>query len=345
LHFVGKIFVKFFLNDSFFPNLMQTTQPLANFDQIKLLSDPRRMEILRLLMGAPYTLTQLGARLQKHPAWVQHHLKALLQADLVELSHTVAVTGYTEKYYRARAGAFFLQEIILPNSPQPIALFSGSHDLALERLADLLAPHLTLIAHPVGSLDGLVSLRQGLCHLAGAHILDANGEYNTPTVRHLFPDRPVQLVTLVNRTQGLLLAPGNPQGIQTLFDLTRQDVTFLQRNPGSGTRIWLERELARIGLPPTALPDNGQIATTHTAAARAVQTGAADVTLGIQAAAQAHGLDFIPLFEERYDLIFPFSAQTALAPLLESLQTSAFRKTVNTLAGYNHAHSGQSIAL
>jgi len=324
--------------------MMKTISPLSSFEQLKLLADPRRMEIVRLLMDAPATISQLGRTLGKHPAWVQHHIKALEAGRLVEIAETRITDGVTEKYYRAKADGFLIQEMILPQSKKPVLVFSGSHDLGLERLATRLARQMTLLSLPVGSLNGLVNLRQGLCHLSGAHILDENGQYNTITMRHLFPEHSVSLFTLAWRTQGLLFAPGNPKSIRHLFDLEREDVTFLNRNPGSGTRIWLEQELARIALPPSRIRGFENFVSTHSLAALAVLEGRADVSLGIQAAAHEHGLDFLPLFEERYDLAVSLASQPQLTPLLDDLQTSSFRHIIESLSGYNAAHSGEQIS-
>lgn len=323
---------------------MDKVESLNSFDQIKLLADSRRMAILRRLMASPATLTQLGRELGKHPAWIQHHIKALEAGGLVEIAEVRVTTGITEKFYRARAGAFLLHELILPQSDKPAVIFSGSHDLAIESLSTRLSPHLHLLTLPVGSLDGLVNLRQGLCHIAGTHLLDESGDYNTSYVHHLFPDRPVKMVTLAYRTQGLLLAPGNPKGIQSLTDLTRKNVTFINRNPGSGTRLWIDREIHRLGLTPSLIRGYGEFVHTHSESALAVQSGRVDAALGIQAAAHRHGLDFTPLFEERYDLVIPAEQVRLVHPLLDALQTATFRKQLSTLTGYNTAHSGEQIS-
>jgi putative molybdopterin biosynthesis protein len=322
---------------------MNDIQPIRTFEQIKLLADSRRMEIVRLLMGQAATLSQIGRAIGKHPAWVQHHIKALEAGGLVEISEVRVTAGVTEKFYRARASGFLLQEMILPQGEKPTLVFSGSHDLALERLAERLSSQLTLLTLPVGSLNGLVNLRQGLCQISGAHILDESGGYNTATVRHLFPEHGVGLVTLAWRTQGLLLAPGNPKDVRSLFDLGREDITFLNRNPGSGTRIWLERELARIGQPFGLVRGFENFVHTHSEAARAIRHGKADVSLGIQAAAREHGLAFLPLFEERYDLVLSLEAQSRLAPLLDDLQTASFRHIVESLSGYSATHCGEQV--
>jgi putative molybdopterin biosynthesis protein len=273
---------------------------------------------------------------------VQHHIKALVEVGLVETFEGGSGSG-VEKFYKAKGGGFLLQEIVLPKSDKPVVIISGSHDLALERLAERQGKYLTILTLPVGSLDGLVNLRQGLCQLTGAHLLSESGEYNLPYVRHFFPDRTMELFTLAHRTQGLIVASNNPKGIHSLADLTREDVTFLNRNPGSGTRLWLDQQLVRLGIPPAGIRGYEYSVRTHSDLARAVQSGVADVSLGIQAAAHAFDLGFIPLFEERYDLILPAEQEGVLAPLLDDLQSSSFRHVVESLTGYQIAHSGEQL--
>ncbi|MEW5830570.1 MAG: substrate-binding domain-containing protein [Chloroflexota bacterium] len=323
---------------------MKKVQPVHAFDQIKLLADPRRMEILRLLMAAPATLTQLARTLGQSPAWVRHHVLALESANLIELAETRLVGKVTEKYYRARASALLLQEVILPKTDRPVMVFSGSHDLALETAAGQLSRHVTLLNLPVGSLDGLVNLRQGLCQVSGAHLLDESGEYNIPFVRHLFPDHEMEIVTLAHRTQGLILDYGNPKAIRGIPDLAREDVRFVNRNPGSGTRLWFDRELKRLGIPPEQVNGYGLEVKTHSEAAALVARGAVDAAIGLQAAARQHNLDFLPLFDERYDLVLPREQEGNLLPLLDHIQTAAFRQETSALTGYNTSHSGEQIS-
>ena len=324
---------------------MKTITPLHTFNHIKLLADSRRMDILRLLMASPATLTQLARTMKQSPAWVRHHIVALTNADLVEIAEIRKRGQVTEKYYRANADALLLQEVILPKTRKPTLIFSGSHDLALEGIAAHLEKHVTLLSLPVGSLDGLVNLRQGLCQVSGAHILDESGEYNAPTVRHLFPDRDVELVTLAHRTQGLLLASGNPQAVRSVADLTRPAVRFVNRNAGSGTRLWFDAELKRRRVDSTGISGYERTVKTHSEAASLIAGKKADAAIGLQAAAHQHGLDFIPLFEERYDLVLPRENESSLSPLLDYLQTAAFRSELNSLTGYNAAHSGEQIIL
>jgi putative molybdopterin biosynthesis protein len=309
------------------------------------LADSRRMEILRLLMASPATLTHLARTMKQSPAWIRHHILALESANLVEVSEIRKTGKLMEKFYRARADALLLQEIILPKTKKPAVIFSGSHDLALEGIADYLENHVTLLSLPVGSLDGLVNLRQGLCQISGSHLLDETGEYNTPFVRRLFPDRDVEVITLAHRTQGLLLAAGNPKGIKKVADIANPNVRFVNRNLGSGTRLWIDTELRRLNIPAEKINGYDRAVKTHSEAATLIANGKADAALGLQAAAHQHGLDFISLFEERYDLVLPREHEKTLMPMLDYIQTVDFRNAVNSLTGYNTAHSGEQIQM
>lgn len=325
---------------------MSSLEHLHDFEQIKLLADPRRLKILRQLMAAPASLTQVGHAIGEHPAWVRHHLKQLEQAGLVEIVETRVTSGVVEKFYRAKAGGLLLQELILPETAgRPAVVFSGSHDLAVELLVSKLSKNLDMLTLPVGSLDGLMTLRQGLCHISGAHLLDPNGEYNIPFVRHIFPDRSMRIITLAHREQGLMTAPGNPKGIRSLADLARADVSFINRNPGSGTRLWLDQQLQTLGIPAENIRGYQITVSTHTKSAWAVFSGEADTAVGLRAAAHPLGLDFIPLFHERYDLIFPQEQATLLSPLLNTMQTRPFRRGMEDLTGYETLHTGEQIPL
>jgi putative molybdopterin biosynthesis protein len=316
--------------------------------QIKTLSDPRRLAVLRRLMAVPATLTHLGEALGEHPAWVRHHLEALLRAGLVVLDHTETGGGRTEKYYRASAPALVLQTVILPEAADgPFALLMGSHDLALESsLLDWAAevPGLHVASLPVGSLDGLAALRQGLCHLAGCHLLDVEtDEYNLPYVRRFFPDREMLVLTLAERQQGLLVAPGNPLRLKKLEDLGSRPLQFANRQRGSGTRLWLDRNLAQLGIPAAAIIGYEVEFTTHTAVADQVRRRLADCGVGLLAAARQAGLGFIPLFHERFDLVLARASAglPAIQALLERIHSAGFRRSADALGGYSLDHSGE----
>ncbi|MCL4270880.1 MAG: molybdopterin biosynthesis protein [Anaerolineales bacterium] len=223
----------------------------------------------------------------------------------------------------------------------------GSHDLTLDLIAQFLAEHDRRLASAnVGSQGGLVALRRGEAHVAGSHLLDPqNGEYNISYIRQYMPDIPVKVVALVGRDQGLIVKKGNPKGIQTLKDLTNPKVQFVNRQRGAGTRVLLDYHLNLMTISSDSIAGYNQEEYTHLGVAAAVASGRADCGLGVAAAAQALDLDFIPLFQERYDLVIPkqFAEDDLLAPLFDLLVDVRFRESVSKLKGYDVSVMGNVI--
>jgi putative molybdopterin biosynthesis protein len=321
-------------------------------DSVRVLANDERLHLLRLLMRGPATLTQLGAVMGHHPAWVRHHLLSLEHAGLVELVETRRTKNFTEKFYCATARAYAVNFMVLPEAGEDgLLVLLGSDDLALDLLAQRLresegAPDVVTIA--MGSLEGLIALRQGLGHVAGCHLLDPEtGDFNRSYARALFPGRELQLITLAHREQGLIVPPGNPRGFRGLDEAVAQGARIVNRNRGSGTRVWLDRLLAGAGVDPADVAGYEHEVATHEQAARAVADGTADVALGIFAAARAQGLDFVPLMEERYDLVTPTPVYESdlLAPLLAMLHDEGFKRSVDRLGGYATRETGAVAAL
>jgi putative molybdopterin biosynthesis protein len=225
----------------------------------------------------------------------------------------------------------------------------GSHDLVLDLAASELRaadPGVTLASSNVGSLGGLVALRDGLCHIAGSHLLDpASGEYTLPYVDRVLGERDVAVVRLVHREQGLIVARGNPLGLGGIHDLVRPGVRYVNRQRGAGTRVLLDHELNRRDIAPAAITGYAREEHTHLAVAAAVAAGRADAGLGVMAAARAFDLDFVPVTREPYDLVL--AARTlgdpAIAPLWELLDQPAFRSAVEALGGYGTQEMGRRI--
>lgn len=223
----------------------------------------------------------------------------------------------------------------------------GSHDLALDVLANFLRrkfPEATLSSAHVGSLGGLTALRRGEAHCAGLHLLDEEtGDYNVSYVKRILPGRDTVLVNLVYREQGLILAKGNPMDIQGLKDLTREGVSFVNRQRGAGTRILLDYLLREQGIDREQINGYEHEEYTHMAVAVAVKAGAADAGLGIQAAARSLGLDFTGIVEERYDLCIPgaYWESPYIQRLLEVMDMPEFQEEVQRLGGYDLRDCGK----
>ena len=225
----------------------------------------------------------------------------------------------------------------------------GSHDMALDLAASRLRardPNVTLASGNVGSMGGLIALRDGLCHLAGAHLLDPDtGAYTLPYVDQILAGRDVAVVRLVHREQGLLVAPGNPLGLSGVADLSRPGLRYVNRQRGAGTRVLLDDELARAGIDPEAIVGYGREEPTHLAVAAAIGSGRADTGMGVLAAARAFDLDFVPVTREPYDLVLDRASleHPVLAPFWELLSSQGFRSAVENLGGYDTAEMGRRI--
>ncbi len=223
----------------------------------------------------------------------------------------------------------------------------GSHDMTIDILADEIRKkgrNLRVSSGNVGSLGGLMALKKGICHMSGSHLLDIRtGEYNLSYIGQYLKGRKVSVFNLVLRSQGLIVAKGNPKNIQNIEDLTRKEVLFVNRQAGSGTRVLLDYKLAQLGIDGSTVPGYDHEEFTHMAVAVDVLSGAADCGMGIFAAAKALELDFIPLEWEQYDLIIPNEMldEVGVVTALETIRTEAFRKRVLALGGYDPSKSGE----
>lgn len=225
----------------------------------------------------------------------------------------------------------------------------GSHDNTLDLVDSMLRrkfPRFRLTSAHVGSLGGLLALGRGNCHLAGSHLLDPEtGIYNQAAIRAQLPGKPVSLVRLVEREQGLIVAPGNPLGIRDFADLAREGVRFVNRQKGSGTRMLLDYQLARAGISPTAITGYKDEEYTHMTVASAVLSGRANVGMGVRAAANALGLEFIPVGMENYDLVIAgeFMEDERIRALLNVIRSDEFKKAALAMGGYGVENSGEII--
>ena len=230
------------------------------------------------------------------------------------------------------------------------AVAIGSHDPALDLLASELSrrsPPMRLASTNAGSYGGLVALRRDEAHLAGCHLLDpATGVYNEAYVRRVLPRRAVTLVHFAQREQGLIVPHGNPKALRTLSDLTRPGVRFVNRQRGAGTRMLLDHLLTNERIEPSAIEGYDREQYTHLAVAADVDSGMADVGLGIRAAARALGTDFIPVGMERYDLVIPNEhlEHPPVAALLAILHDPTFADAVRAMGGYDTSRMGEAIA-
>jgi putative molybdopterin biosynthesis protein len=244
-------------------------------------------------------------------------------------------------------------EVQLLRSPQEIEqtiVCIGSHDPALDVIANHIArtfPGRRLSAANAGSFGALLARKRNEAHVGGCHLLDEDsGTYNLPYLERVLEDARALVVHLALRDQGLIVPPGNPKGITSLGDLIRNDVRYVNRQKGSGTRVLLDYSLKQAGIDPVDIQGYGREEFTHLAVAVAVQGGSADAGLGVLSAARALGLDFVPLLQEQYDLIVgpEYWDADVLAPLREALVSPLLRAEIAALGGYDVSRMGDLLA-
>ena len=233
--------------------------------------------------------------------------------------------------------------------PEDHIVVMGSNDFSLEILSRELSrvyPQFNMFVSNVGSVGGLVALDRGICHMASCHLLDPEtGKYNLSCLSRYLPELEVSIINLVYRDLGLLIARGNPMGIAGIEDLSRPGITFINRQQGSGTRIFLDFELKRLGIDAQKVNGYENQVNTHSDVAIAVLSGSAGAGLGILPAAKMLGLEFIHLTKERYDLIIPdrIISSSPIKKMLQVIRSEEFKKMVNQMEGYDTTRTGQTI--
>lgn len=225
----------------------------------------------------------------------------------------------------------------------------GSHDVSIDILGNCLRKFhsdRSLSSAHVGSMGGLLALRRGEAHLAGTHLLDEEtGEYNIPYIERLLPGVSVVVVNLMYRQQGFIVPKGNPRCVRTFIDLARPNMRYVNRQKGAGTRLLLDYHLKREGVDPEDVEGYEREEYTHMSVAAAVAGAGADVGLGIMAAANALDLGFVPITEERFDLVIPevYWETPYIMSLMEVLADPGFRSQVEALGGYSTRDTGKIV--
>lgn len=200
---------------------------------------------------------------------------------------------------------------------------------------------------PASSGLALKWLKERKIHIAGSHLEDPKtAEFNLPYIHRTFGAEEIGVITFAEWQEGFVVAKGNPRRIRTVEDLQRKNIRFINRQPGSGSRLLLDKLLRRAGIQAGAVQGYRRTAVGHLAAAYAVASGDADCCLATESAARAFGLGFVPLRSERYDFVFRRTTleSPAVQTLMDVLQRASLRRKLETLAGYDTSKTGTRIA-
>jgi len=280
--------------------------------------------VVKLNRGRGAELTEFGQKL----LWAEQLVQARLAPELESVSHEIERV---------------LSRVVEASATR-LAL-CASHDLALGQLRDRLAHRegLKLDLRFLGSLDSLAALSKGLCSIAGFHIAEGMEQPAAAMFRRYLKPRQHMLIGLATRTQGLIVARGNPKGIRDLTDLTRNAVRLINRQRDSGTRVEFDELLSGAGIDPAAIEGYHSEEFTHLAVAATVAGGMADAGYGIRAAAAHYNLDFIPLLTERYYLACRRDTveEPLQAKFVELLRGTELREILSAMPGYGTAITGK----
>ena len=227
----------------------------------------------------------------------------------------------------------------------------GSHDPIIDVVSDLLhtqSGRYFLSSAHVGSMGGIMSLKSGETHISPIHLLDnESGEYNIPYIKKYLPDKSMALIKGVKRIQGLMVPKGNPQNIKSLKDVAERGLSFVNRQRGSGTRIFLDYNLKKLSISPKNISGYEKEEFTHIGVAAVIAAGDADCGLGIYSAAELMGLDFIALGNEEYDFAVPkeFLEMDMIKEFIRVIKTDEFKNELDKLGGYDYTGIGEIIEI
>lgn len=308
-------------------------------DEVAKLLKITKNTVYELIKRGDLTGFRVGNKVRVEPHDLQAYInsmKTMAKVDNYKLDRSTSMRKSRDFTVSSQGASSFLR-------------LSGSHDFLVEQITQYVngaSPSLLLQSTYIGSLEGLMMIHRGAADIATIHLMDpTTKEYNIPFIERLFIREPITIVRLATRNQGFIVANGNPKEIADWYDLLRNDVRFVNRQRGSGTRFLLDANLAERAIFPQQINGYEQEEWTHYATAASVARGSSDIALGIETAAQKVGLSFIPLATEAFDLVFKWTPENkeGLDRLYQLICAEEFRERLNDLQGYDCSQIGEII--
>nr|WP_318153111.1 helix-turn-helix transcriptional regulator [Metabacillus arenae] len=264
--------------------------------------------------------------------------------DSIDLENYIAKSK--NKSINPKANISHPQRADAESSIQNNVIISGQ-DITLDLLANSIqAEGFKSLRDYNGSLNSLISMYNGKCTIVSCHLFDGDTkEYNLPFIKRILTGRSYIVMNLVSRSAGFYVKPGNPKNIQTWEDLSREEVTIINREKGSGARVLLDEQMRIRNISSKEVKGYDNEETNHFSVASAVAQGIADIGIGIEKASKMVGVDFIPLIKESYDIVIMKSEEKSglIQSLLKILNSPEFKNKINTIEGYDISKTGSII--
>jgi putative molybdopterin biosynthesis protein len=295
-------------------------------------------EIANLFKISKHTVYELIKRGELHAFKVGNKMR-IEESEVDRFKESMKATPKVDKNSSSRLGDLSGYSVKV----------TGSHDFVIEHLLKVAKkelPTLSIIPAYIGSLEGLMTLYRGGSDIAAIHLFDPSTQtYNLPFINQLFVHEPITLVRIAAREQGILVKRGNPKNIHGFDDLVRKDVTFTNRQKGSGTRFIFDSYLSKHNIDPSYINGYDSEEWNHLSTATSVRSGVADCAFGIRSAAIQLDLDFIPITIENFDLVFRWTDlnKQALTDIMNLIQTQQFLESVKSIDGYDFSQLGTII--
>ena len=295
-------------------------------------------KLLKISRGTVYELLKRGEipsyRVGKKIRISQSDLQVYMHASEVPIKSAAANMQVS------------LEKMIIENQ----GLIICGQDIVLDMLTRYLEkrnPMLRSLRSYIGSIDGLLALYRGTANITATHLWDGEtGEYNIPYVRRLLPGQRTVVINLVFRTLGFYVAPGNPKAIHDWPDLLKPNITFINRDKGSGVRVLIDEHLRNLDIDSRSINGYQNEEMSHIAVASAVARGVADVGIGTEKAAlQVPGVEFVPIKKERYDLVLYKNdlEKSNFQTVLSILRSAEFKDEVSGMGGYDTSMMGEIV--
>jgi len=294
-----------------------------------------------MVVGAPSAMEKQGDQILRKAMLVNRSESFLLETltQGFELSEIQQALDLAMDRWRS------IRDVQSP-LPTEIVRFVGSHDMVINGLVaefSKLSPGSVLQVGFAGSMGGLIALANGSAEIAGSHLWDVDSNsYNIPFIEKVLPGQLVRVYTLSSRRLGLIVAAGNPMRIEKIDDLVKPNVRFINRQKGSGTRVWLDSMLQQMKLSGESIKGYEDELLTHSDVARGIAENFADVGVGLESAAMAYGLDFVFLTKERYDLVLfeKTLERPEVQKLIHWLASNDGHEFVDRYRGYDASETG-----